>query len=640
MVIYMRYIIHYDVAAILLVVTVCVHFFWKKTINTRLTRLFSLLIFLALISNIFDLITMYTIENPAGLPIGLHYLLNQIYLITFNGTSAVYFMYLVAMTKEKSKITRWDRIRMYLPYAVDIILILTTSFTGFIFYFDEEKRYLHGPVFLLLYVIALYYVTSSLIHTIYYRNKLTRGQCVTVYFYTILSLAAMVIQMLNPKLMVIQFAVSIAVLMIYLSLENPQDYTDRGLGTYNRRALLEMLSQYISRDRHYELMGIHVVGVRYINEALGVASGDALLKQIAGYLVQIAGTMKVFYLSGNEFALLSENERSDWDDIMEKVHGYFRKPIAVNGVEVSMSTSMCMLSYRNEAKRLEDAMDMFEISLAEARELGTEGIIYADEEMMRMGRRENQILQLMKHAIKEQGFEVFYQPIYSVEKQRFTSAEALIRMKPKELGFVSPEEFIPIAEKNGLILEIGEFVFREVCRFITEHKLWEAGIECIDVNLSTVQCMQKNLHQTLRQIMDEYHLDYQCINLEITETAAAISGETLRQNMEELIQQGVNFSMDDYGTGFSNIVNLIEYPFHIIKLDKSLVWSAMENEKAMCALKYTIGMVKDMGMKLIAEGVENVEQANELAAMGCDFFQGYYYSKPINGGDFLKRLAE
>lgn len=636
----MKYIIHYDVAAILLVTTVCVHFFWKKTINTNLTKLFSLLIFLALTSNMFDLITIYTIEHPTEIPVWLHCLLNQIYLITFNGTSAVYFMYLVVMTKGASGITRLDKIRMYVPYGVDILLILTTPFTRFIFYLDEEKTYFHGPLFLVLYVIALYYVISSLIHTIYHRHKLTKGQCITVYFYTILSLAATVIQMINPKLMIIQYAVSIAVLMIYLSLENPQDYTDRELGTYNRRALLEILSQYISHERHYELVGIHVLGVRYINEALGVTSGNKLLKQVAGFLVQIAGPMKVFYLSGNEFAILSENERSDWDEIMEKLHGYFRQSIIINGVDVSMSSSMCMVSYRNKAERLEDAMDMFEISLAEAKELGTEGIIYADEEMMRKGRRDNQILQLMKHAMKEDGFEVFYQPIYSVEKHRFASAEALIRMKPKELGFISPEEFIPIAEKNGLILGIGEFVFREVCRFIMEHRLWESGIECIDVNLSTVQCMQKTLHRTLLQIMDEYQLDYKYINLEITETAAAISGETLRQNMEELISRGVNFSMDDYGTGFSNIVNLIEYPFHIIKLDKSLVWSAMENEKAMCALKYTIGMVKDMGMKLIAEGVENIEQAKELAAMGCDFFQGYYYSKPINGGDFLKRLAE
>ena len=207
------------------------------------------------------------------------------------------------------------------------------------------------------------------------------------------------------------------------------------------------------------------------------------------------------------------------------------------------------------------------------------------------------------------------------------------------MGYISPEEFVPIAEHHGLIIEMGTFVFREVCRFIAERRLWERGIEYIDVNLSVVQCMQENLHEQLLAILDEFHLPYHCINLEITETAAVLSSEKLRNNMTRLMEKGVNFSLDDYGTGFSNTASIIEYPFHTIKLDKSMLWSATDSEKAMCALEHMIAMIKSMHMELICEGVETQSQATMLEHMGCDYFQGYYFSKPVNSETFLELLA-
>ena len=299
-----------------------------------------------------------------------------------------------------------------------------------------------------------------------------------------------------------------------------------------------------------------------------------------------------------------------------------------------------MLSYPDKLTSAENIPDMIEYSLDKAATLGDDTVIYADESILEEGRREHKIIQVMRQALRNKTFEVYYQPIYSVEKGHYTSAEALIRLRDEELGFISPDEFIPLAEKNGMILEIGEFVFRDVCSFVSKKRLWEKGIEYIDVNLSVVQCMQEKLHERLIEIMDEYRLEYSYINLEITETAAIMSSETLKSNMDKLMDKGIKFSLDDYGTGFSNTSNLVEYNFHTIKLDKSMVWAAMEDEKAMCALEYTIGMVKAMNMELVAEGVENKEQAEKLENMGCDFFQGYLYSRPICKEDFYMKISE
>jgi EAL domain-containing protein (putative c-di-GMP-specific phosphodiesterase class I) len=282
---------------------------------------------------------------------------------------------------------------------------------------------------------------------------------------------------------------------------------------------------------------------------------------------------------------------------------------------------------------------VMERSLLEAEKSGAKSLVIDGEQMLEKGRREGEILHILKEAVRNGKFEVFYQPIYSVEKKCYTCAEALIRLKDDRMGYISPEEFVPIAERHGLILEMGEFVFRDVCRFFAQERLWEKGIEYIDVNLSVVQCMQDDLHERFLAIMDEYRLPYHCINLEITETAAVLSTESLRNNMNCFMEKGVNFSLDDYGTGFSNTASIIEYPFHTIKLDKSMLWSSEESNKAMCALEHMIAMIKAMQMELICEGVETFAQATMLERMGCDYFQGYYFSKPVDGATFLDVLA-
>ncbi len=268
------------------------------------------------------------------------------------------------------------------------------------------------------------------------------------------------------------------------------------------------------------------------------------------------------------------------------------------------------------------------------------GDVGTSEELLNKKHREDQVLRAIKTALKERTFQVFYQPIYSVEKQRYTAAEALVRMSNTKLGFISPEEFIPIAERNGMILEIGEFVFRTVCEFMVQERIWEKGIENIHVNLSVVQCMQERLAQNFLEIMKEYDLPCNRIHLEVTETVAVVSSKCLNVNMHRLIENGVQFALDDYGTGFSNATSLVDYPYDIIKIDKGVVWAAMENDNAMKVLSHSVDMIKSLNKNIVAEGVETLEQANQLKHMGCDYFQGYYYSKPVSGTDFVSLLGK
>ena len=218
--------------------------------------------------------------------------------------------------------------------------------------------------------------------------------------------------------------------------------------------------------------------------------------------------------------------------------------------------------------------------------------------------------------------------------------EALVRLIDENLGFVPPDEFIPIAEKNGDILVIGEIVLEKVCAFIEEYHPEDYGIKSIHVNLSVVQCMQENIGIRLLNIIDKYKIPHGLIDFEITESTADNSSENLDKIMDEFNKKGIDFSLDDYGTGYSNQSNLMRYPYSIVKIDKSLVWACDSNPKAFISLKHTIAMIKDLDMKVLAEGVETQHHIDLLEKIGCEFLQGYFYSRPLPITELMDVIKE
>ena len=638
----MNYIIHYDVAALLITLIIIAQYYSNRRISLGVRKVFVVMLMIAAESNALDLITVYTIEHPQSIPLWLNYLVNMVYLLSFNCVPMLYYVYVREAIRPSERWSRWEYVKAFGMFAVDALLIFTTPITKGIFYFENGLYYKHGSWMAFLYVSAFYYMVSALIQTIRYQSKLTRSQRFVVVFYSVGTIVSIVFQLVCSGLLIVQFAISLALLLVYLSLENPEDFTDAQIGSFNRLAFSETISSYLRTEKDFEIMGVQIGGIGYLRSVIGLTNINGLMKMIADFLESISGRRrKVFYVEQNRFMILVEGSDAHWDMFREVLQRRFQRPFTFEGTDFSLDLAMTLLPNK-EHQGISDAEDiirMLECSLQEAEESGAEMIVISGEQLLEKGRRESEILHILREALRYQRFEVYYQPIYSVKKKCYCSAEALIRLRDETMGYISPEEFVPIAERHGLIIEMGTFVFREVCSFIAKKRLWERGIEYVDVNLSVVQCMQEDLHERLIAIMDEFHLPYHCINLEITETAAVLSSENLRGNMTKLMEKGVNFSLDDYGTGFSNTASIIEYPFHTIKLDKSMLWSATDSEKAMCALEHVIAMIKSMHMELICEGVETQSQATMLEHMGCDYFQGYYFSKPVNAEGFLDLLA-
>lgn len=630
----MRYVIHYDIAALVLAINILIHFYHKKGIRVPQTYVFICLIWLSLITDILDMITVaMDYYRWPSVPV---YIVNLLYLIGFNVLPFLYYLYLFTVTKNRSEWTVKDKVLMYLPVGWTVLLILTSPVTNLIFYYNEEEGYCHGVGFPLLYVATLIYMLASLCVAVYSRAKLTMWQKISVCVYVMASVLGIILQILFPDILLIQFAVSISLLFLYMSLESPDDDEEKRFAIYNRSGFDKLIANAVERQEAFHVIVISMTNFQAVREAAGVEFSQAMQQNMIDRLNSRIKPIPLCYLSEGRLAVIA-GEKNSPAKVIKVIQEELKRPVALEGMNIQLETTLLQMDYPQEVESVEDIMDSIDYSSTEPFESSDGEVLHISGKILQGKRRESRILQIMQQALARGTFQVYYQPIYSVEKQKYNSAEALIRLYDKEMGFISPEEFIPMAEKNGMILKIGEFVFRTVCGMMARERIWEKGIDYIEVNLSVVQCMQEDICEMLYCIMDEYEIPYSCINFEITETT--LSNDILWNIMERMTVGGTTFSLDDYGTGYSNLMNVLKYPFHIIKLDKSMVWYAMENEYAMRALRHTVSMIQDLDMHIVAEGVETEGQLDVLRHMGCEYLQGYYFSKPVPEAAFLLKLA-
>ena len=379
---------------------------------------------------------------------------------------------------------------------------------------------------------------------------------------------------------------------------------------------------------------------KLVNKSYGINIGDIVLRQIADFLKTVNPKAKVFRYGSDQFALEIRHKYGNAKECLEIIGERFRHPWIYEDVSVLLTTTTICISYPDDGDTLNGLIEVLDYSIQYAKQYERGSVIHTRDVDLHNMRKEKAIEKALEEALRLDTMEVFFQPIYNTVKKCYTSAEALVRLRDDRLGNISPEIFIPLAEKTGNIVKLGNMVFEKVCRMIREENLADTTIEYIEVNVSVVQCMQADFVENILSIMEKYDIKPEQINLEITETAEINSINVLKENVERLSEKGITFSLDDYGSGYSTLGYIHQFPFSLIKLDKFMVWDAFENERGKITLKHTVGMIKDLKLHIVAEGVETKEQQKRLSDMGVDYLQGWYYSKAIPEKDFIALIKD
>ena len=367
--------------------------------------------------------------------------------------------------------------------------------------------------------------------------------------------------------------------------------------------------------------------------------GNKCFKTIADFLDKKSRYAYIFYLGQGKYSLIIKPKFDvEIEHIVNDIQLKFNRPWPIGNIEYKLYSTICITECPMDATTADDILSITNLIAEDSRY--KKNIIHARNIDTEVKKRSAYIEHILRYGIEQDRFSVYYQPIYSTKEDQIIGAEAILKLRDELGKNISSEEFLPIAEKTGTILAIGDYTFKSVCRMLSEINTYAYGIKKIDINLSVAQCLQENFAAQLLLTREKYHVPSQLLNLEITEIAAEQSPEILLKNMKYLSDEGIELALDDYGAGYSNLDYLLSLPFKMVKIDKEIIERAYTEKRTNDALRSIIDMIHGMEMSVMAEGVSSLDQVLWLTKCGCDYLQGNYYSKPLTQEDFLSLMAK
>lgn len=416
-------------------------------------------------------------------------------------------------------------------------------------------------------------------------------------------------------------------------------------GLYNRMRcesdIYEAVERAKAEDEKGYMMFLDLDDFKHINDGLGHQHGDMLLKMISMGLQQIEGiTDSCYRVGGDEFVILvlPENKHR-LKAIVQEIYEMFNTPWMLNGAEYYSTMSMGIVCYPDDGEEVNELIKRADIAMYDAKKAGKNTVRYYNAKDERTSIKRLDVEKNMRSAIAVGGmeFELYIQPIMDANTGECKGGESLIRWNSKELGFLMPVDFIPLAEHLGLIVIIGEYFLRKACRI---NRQWsDRGIDKqLHVNLSIVQLVQNNVVETITNIIKETGVKPENIILEVTESLAINDMTNMKKVIKEIKKLGVGIALDDFGTGYSSLNYIKQMDFDIIKVDKHFIDDLTTDDYAQTFVKLITELSDKLGAKVCVEGVEDSAQLQMLRDMNVNFIQGYYYGKPIPYEEFEKKF--
>jgi EAL domain-containing protein (putative c-di-GMP-specific phosphodiesterase class I)/GGDEF domain-containing protein len=462
-----------------------------------------------------------------------------------------------------------------------------------------------------------------------YRKKLSKMQAYSLLSLILFICVASAIQFYNPELLLTGTALTLSVFTMYLTLQNPDNLRDEMTGMMNNEGYVFFMRQRISTHKMSNMIFISIDDFDMLCDSFGLKNVNSAIIQMAKYIKTNVEKSDCFRITKSHFLIVPKKKKA-FDEGVVKLTDRLKKPWIIGNNEIHFSVSMIYSTDIVHKRNAEDLLILLhELVLMVKKK--KEGIPIKSKfiEIADLY-REIRIEEAMKEALEKHTLEVYLQPVYSVTQNKFTSAEALLRFTHPVLGKISPGEMIPLAEKNGMIVKIGEYVLDEVCRFIKENDIRETeNLEYVSINVSATEMLQNTFPKEVIRTINKYGIDPSAIVFEMTEYVVVTSNDAVRRNMNKLQDFGVGFTLDDFGSGFSNIESIMKLPFTTIKLDRSLLTECFYNEKSSIILDRTVKLIHELGMYALVEGVETAFQYDMINKLRADYSQGYYNAFPM-----------
>lgn len=420
-------------------------------------------------------------------------------------------------------------------------------------------------------------------------------------------------------------------------------YFDELTGLANRRLFLDRLQLALANAmRHNHQMMVLFLDLdlfKRINDTLGHQAGDIALQEVAKRLSKtLRAGESAARIGGDEFTvLLPECERTtDVEQLAKRIVAQFQQPLYINGHELFLTTSIGISVYPQHGQTAEQLLKHADAAMYQAKDSGRNQFCFYDNTLGELHQQELQLEQALRQALRQQSLMVYYQPKISLGNNKLSGAEALLRWFDNELGYLSPASFIPLAEKLGLIGQLGDWVLSQVCHQLAA---WGKQAVPVAVNISALQLSDQQFLPRLRRVLRETGIAPELIELELTESCLIPEqADYTMQLLTELRQLGVRLSIDDFGTGYSSLSYLRNLPINSLKIDRSFVSSLPDSTSDSQITRAIVGMAQALGLEVIAEGIEHQAQLDFLLQTGCKLGQGFLFAPALPAAEFTQWL--
>ncbi len=635
----MHYIYGYEISAFIFLLIITARFFERRNFPNAANKLFGFILWVAITDLALDILSSVFITYLDRYPYWLVLIVNTAFYSLQNIFPVLVIFYILVLAGQIKQFTGAKAAVLLFPMIFFQVILLINPLTKLVFYSNEINIYTRGPLFNYFFLGSLFYMLVTVYYTVKFRSRLQPIQYKTILCFIFLIVAAVLIQYFFPSLLLIGVAIALSITMMFITIQNSDDMRDIVSDVFNFEALLLFLRSCLEDKRPCRLIAINIGGFNRVNSLLGTEAGHQLLRQVGSFLRGLPKGCWSFRLSGTRFAMIIFTGEA-YAEVLKALDARFAQPWQVGGMKLNLYVNNCLLQNINYFSSAENIVSALEAAFGDLEKGDNGRSLILEGAYLAAIKRKLEIEEALRLALEGGGgnFELIFQPIYSTAERNYPVAEVLLRFNNESLGSVSPSEFIPLAERAGLIRQIDELVIKKSCQFIINNQAlmnnWQGVLE---VNLSASEFFSPGFADKLHELVSSYAVDPAGLCFEVTETAATVSCDILRDCMTRLQALGYCFALDDFGTGYSNLVQVISLPFNAVKLDRSLL-TDKNSDFAMLFFNDLVKMFKRAKLKIIIEGVEDAAEAEYADALQIDFIQGFYYSYPLPEKDFIKFL--
>ena len=616
----MQYNYDFEIASLLIMTIILLHFVFVRQFPGEKTRVFGWLLFVCEAECLMNILSCVGLANAALVPQRLNEVLAFAFFVLEGASSYLVYRYFMAACAIRGRERTVFAAAGIIPFAAFLVLVAVTPVTGFFYYFSDGSYYQGvGADYGYAYIV-IFFLLDLLIVVRQHKYTTLRTK-VIVCAYTAVAAAMIGLQYRYREILCTSVSNTVVLIMLYLQIQNPVVFLDTTTGIGNGTAFESQLEDRLRRKGEGYVLTIHLSKFYHIHTILGTENSNELLREIGAYLYDLCGKFHVFHTAGDAFTVFADT-KEQCERLKCEIQKRFESDWVVQENRIALDMEMVVQHYPTDFKAMAEYYGMREFLLENAGKSGAQVIVEADADMIAQYRRRRKVEIAVARAIREKGFLVYYQPVYSTREKQFITLEALSRLHHPQLGWIAPDVFIQIAEKNHMIEQITDMQFRRICRFLKENRELMSRLLNVKVNLSSLDLMRNDCSSHFIRIMDEFGIPHDWIQFEITETVATEYNGSLKKVADDFTAAGVRLCLDDFGSGYANLNTVMQLPFSSIKLDRSLLFDICSDEKRALFYQSVVETFRRMNYRIVAEGVETEAEMRLLSSWNVDMIQG------------------